>query len=118
DPKREKELQVLSIAENGFGKRTELKHYKVQNRGGSGIRTLKVSSKTGKVVAGKIVSDEEAKLQDLMVISKAGQMIRMPFDTISILGRDTQGVRLMRFKAGKDIIASTSLIDNGEETEK
>jgi len=115
DPKKEKDLQVFCIAENGFGKRTELKNYKVQNRGGSGIRTLKVSAKTGKMVRGIIVSSDEAEIEDLLVISRAGQMIRMPFKSISILGRDTQGVRLMRFKEEKDSIASFSVVENNPE---
>ncbi len=114
DPKKEEDLQVFCIAENGFGKRTELKQYKVQNRGGSGIRTLKISAKTGRMVRGIIVSSDEGEIQDLLVISKAGQMIRMPFKSVSILGRDTQGIRLMRFKAEKDSIASFSMVENSE----
>ena len=110
EPDKEKVLQVLTLAENGFGKRSNLSNYKVQNRGGGGIRTLKVSSKTGKVVKGMIIDSEQNKDNDIMVISSKGQVIRMPFKTISELGRDTQGVRLMRFKESKDKVVTFSKI--------
>lgn len=108
DPKEVKNFQILTIAENGFGKRSELSHYKVQKRGGGGIRTLKVSTKTGKVVSGIVINKNELEKQDILVISKKGQVIRMPFKTISVLGRDTQGVRLMRFKESGDMVATFS----------
>ncbi len=120
NPEAIKTLEVLVVMENGFGKRTELKHYKVQNRGGSGVRTAKVSSKTGKVVAGFIVDETESKEKDLIVISKKGQVIRLPYGSISVLGRDTQGVRIMRFKLSDDTVANLSLAeqDKSEETMK
>ncbi len=108
DSKEVKNFQVLAIAENGFGKRSELAHYKVQNRGGGGVRTLKVSTKTGKVVSAIVINKNELEKQDVLVISKKGQVIRMPFKTISVLGRDTQGVRLMRFKESGDTVATFS----------
>ncbi|MEK7158975.1 MAG: DNA gyrase subunit A [Patescibacteria group bacterium] len=108
DSKEVKNFQVLAIAENGFGKRSELAHYKVQNRGGGGVRTLKVSTKTGKVVSAIVINKNELEKQDILVISKKGQVIRMPFKTISVLGRDTQGVRLMRFKESGDTVATFS----------
>jgi len=107
-PDKAKELQVLTISENGFGKRTDLEFYKVQNRGGGGIRTLKVSTKTGKVVKGLVINKAESIEDDILVISNHGQAIRMPYKTISELGRDTQGVRLMRFKEAGDAVATFS----------
>ena len=116
DPKSAKDFQILTIAENGFGKRSELTHYKVQNRGGGGVRTLKVSSKTGKVVSAIVINKNDLEKQDVLVISKKGQVIRIPFKTINILGRDTQGVRLMRFKETGDTVATFSPVfgEDGE----
>jgi DNA gyrase subunit A len=115
DPKKEKESQVSVISQEGFGKRTELKHYKVQNRGGGGIRTQKVTSKTGQVVKGFVVDSEEVKGQDLLIISEKGQVIRLPFKSIPVLGRDTQGVRVMRFKQKGDKVASLSPLESAKE---
>ncbi|NQT50343.1 DNA gyrase subunit A [Candidatus Kuenenbacteria bacterium] len=118
EPADIKDLQVLCISENGFGKRSELAHYKVQNRGGGGIRTLKVSSKTGKVVKGIVANKQKSADDDILVISNKGQVIRMPFKGISTLGRDTQGVRLMRFKATGDAVAAFSpIITDAKERE-
>jgi DNA gyrase subunit A len=111
-----KNLQVLVITETGYGKRTGLNAYKVQNRGGGGVRTAKVSSKTGKVVAGFVLDAERRADQDVIVISQKGQVIRMPFKSINLLGRDTQGVRLMKLKAAGDTVASISLIEEDEPT--
>jgi len=101
--------QLLVIMANGYGKRTALKEHKVQGRGGSGIRTARVTDKTGKVVAGFIVN---ARLEqnDLIVISQKGQVIRTPLKSISVLGRDTQGVRIMRFSVNNDRVASVTFI--------
>ena len=110
-----KNLQILIITELGYGKLSELKHYKVQNRGGSGVRTAKVSSKTGKVVNGFVVDAGERVDQDVIVISEKGQVIRLPFKSINVLGRDTQGVRLMRLRAAGDKVASISLVQEAEE---
>ena len=110
-----KNLQILIITEFGYGKVSELKNYKVQNRGGSGVRTAKVSAKTGKVVNGFVVDAIERANQDVIVISEKGQVIRLPFKSISVLGRDTQGVRLMRLRAAGDKVASISLVQEAEE---
>jgi len=110
---KEKDLQIAVISTEGFGKRTELKNYKVQNRGGSGIRTQKVTAKTGTVVKGFVVDNSDIANQDLMIISEKGQVIRLPFKSIPVLGRDTQGVRVMRFKAGGDKVASLTPLGNG-----
>ncbi|MBU1132121.1 DNA gyrase subunit A [Patescibacteria group bacterium] len=110
DPKNQNNLEVFVVMENGFGKRTSLKSYKVQNRGGGGVRTAKVSSKTGNVVTGFVVDLEKEKEKDLIIMSKKGQVIRIPFSSVNVLGRDTQGVRIMRFKLGNDTVANCSMV--------
>ncbi len=101
-------LELLVVMENGFGKRTNLKNYKVQGRGGSGIKTAKVTPKTGKIISAQVASSKDER--DLIIISKFGQVIRMPFKSISTLGRATQGVRLMRFKETEDRAASVTFV--------
>jgi DNA gyrase subunit A len=105
-----KKLQVLTVMANGFGKRTALNLYKVQNRGGSGIRTAKVTTKTGKITNAYVLSSDTMDDKDLIVISENGQVIRLPFKSVSLLGRDTQGVRLMKFKEPGDKVASVTLV--------
>jgi DNA gyrase subunit A len=101
-------LELLVVMENGFGKRTNLKNYKVQGRGGSGIKTAKVTPKTGKIISAQIASSKDER--DLIIISKFGQVIRLPFKSVSTLGRATQGVRLMRFKEAEDRAASVTFV--------
>ncbi|MAF26082.1 DNA gyrase subunit A [bacterium] len=101
--------QLLAIMANGYGKRTSLSAYKVQGRGGSGIKTAKITTKTGEVVGGMVVNSK-ALDEDLIIISTKGQVIRLPLKTVSVLGRATQGVRLMRFKEGGDTVASLTFI--------
>jgi DNA gyrase subunit A len=114
DPALSKKEELLTVGEHGYGKRTSLNFYKIQRRGGSGIRAMKVSPKTGKLVCGLVVNAEDLS-SDLMVISKKGQVIRLPLKSISSLGRDTQGVRLMKFRAENDSAARISLVEAGEE---
>lgn len=99
---------VLIVMKNGFGKRTSLSQYRVQSRAGSGIKTAKITEKTGDIIFAKIV-DEQMK-DDLMIISKKGQVIRLPMKGVNTVGRATQGVRLMRFKETGDTVASTTII--------
>ncbi|MFA4954319.1 MAG: DNA gyrase subunit A [Patescibacteria group bacterium] len=101
-------LDLFTIAENGLGKRTNLSEYKVQKRGGSGIRTMKVTAKTGGVIGAYVSSKDEER--DIMLMSKKGIVIRVPFKTVPILGRDTQGVRIMRFKEDGDLVSSVTFI--------
>jgi DNA gyrase subunit A len=101
-------LQLLVVTDNGYGKRTGLEQYKTQGRGGSGIKTAHVTDKTGKVVMGMVINEKEDR--DLLAISDKGQVIRVPLGSISVLGRDTQGVRIMKFKEEKDGIASVTLV--------
>ena len=97
--------EILIITENGFGKTTPAKEYKVQKRGGSGIKTAKVTSKTGNVVNGSVLSGEDLELGEFVVMSKKGQVIRLPVKDVPSHGRQTQGVRVMKLREG-DAIAS------------
>jgi DNA gyrase subunit A len=105
-----KKFQVLSIMEQGFGKRTPISLYKIQGRGGSGIKTAKVTTKTGRLVNAFIINSDSMIDRDLIVISEHGQVIRLPFKTVPQLGRDTQGVRLMRLKEATDKVASVTWV--------
>ncbi len=104
-----KDEQVLVVMTHGFGKRTNLNSYKVQGRGGSGIKTAQVTSKTGPVAGARIISSH-TETQDIIIISRKGQVIRLPIKSVSILGRATQGVRLMRFKDNDDKVSSVTFI--------
>ena len=101
-----KQAQLLIITENGFGKRTDFKYYKIQKRGGSGIKTAKATQKTGQLVAGRVIYPEQ---EDLIVISQKGQVIRTQLKDISVLGRATQGVRIMKLEK-EDKVASVACI--------
>ncbi|MBT6691645.1 DNA gyrase subunit A [Candidatus Parcubacteria bacterium] len=109
DGKASKEEQFLIVTDNGFGKRTKLAAYKVQGRGGSGIKTAQVTAKTGNVASAKIVSSK-GEDEDIIIISKNGQVIRLPIKAVNVLGRATQGVRLMRFKDEGDTVSSVTFI--------
>ncbi len=97
-----KGVHLLVISANGYGKRTKLSEYKVQKRGGSGILTSKVTAKTGDVIASQIVTEAE---QEVIAISKKSQVVRVDLKEIPVLGRSTQGVRIMKLRAG-DSLAS------------
>lgn len=100
-------LQILVVTENGLGKKTDLKYYKRQHRGGSGIKTLKVTPKTGQIVSLHVINMTEE--HDMVVISKQGQTLRTPVGKISTQGRATQGVRVMTLD-DKDKVATTTII--------
>ena len=102
----EKESFLLVVMENGYGKKTNVKQYRLQRRGGSGIKTAKVTSKTGSLVSAKIVSPE---IEEIIAISQKGQVIKTEIAQISELGRATQGVRIMRLP-DKDKIASITCL--------
>ena len=97
--------QIFVISENGFGKRTNLKEYRKQKRGGHGIKTMKITAKTGNLIKSCLVEGEES----LIAISQKGQILKAPLKGISILGRSTQGVRIMRLNQPDKISAITLL---------
>lgn len=101
-------MELFVLMENGFGKRTDVQSYKIQRRGGSGVKTAKVTPKTGPVVGAFIANAKDER--DLIVISKNGQVLRTPFRTISVQGRATQGVRVMRFKEDNDRVANVTFV--------
>ena len=98
--------KLLVVMENGYGKQTDIKEYKKQKRGGSGIKTANITAKTGAIIDARIMSGEE---KDLIAISEKGQVIRTPIGSVSVLGRATQGVRVMKLDAG-DKVASVACI--------
>ena len=102
---------LLAITENGFGKRTELEEYRVQNRGGRGVITYKITPKTGDIVGIKIVGGAE----DVMLITDTGTIIRLKVEEISVLGRATQGVTLMRTNDGKVVSIETISPDDEKD---
>ncbi len=110
---KKKVLELLVVSRNGLGKRTSLTEYKVQGRGGSGIKTMAITDKTGPIITARVVNNTET--QDLMIISVKGQVIRTPIKTVSTLGRATQGVRIMRFKQEGDKVASLALLEAEKE---
>lgn len=103
-----KGMELLILSQNGLGKRSELKHYKVQKRGGSGIKTMKVTPKTGKLVGALITSMANIE-DDLILTSEKGTIIRIPFKSVPLLSRVTQGVRVMKPQAGDKVGAFTIL---------
>jgi len=107
--KAEQNEQLLVVMEKGFGKRTFLRNYRVQGRGGSGIKTAKITPKTGQAVSAFIVNAKLEK-EDLIIVSDKGQVIRLPLKSVSVLGRATQGVRLMRFSETNDKVASVTFV--------
>ena len=102
---------LLAITENGFGKRTELDEYRIQTRGGKGVTTYKITQKTGELVGIRIATDEE----DVMIITDTGTIIRLRVADISILGRSTQGVTLMRTNEGKVVSIETIPMEEKED---
>ena len=105
DNVKAKEEKILVMMENGFGKQTSLKQYKTQKRGGSGIKTAKITSKTGPAISAYIINTEES---ELVAISRKGQVIRTELNAIPILGRATQGVRIMRLDVDDGIASITT----------
>ncbi len=101
-----KDATLLVMSENGFGKRTKIEEYKTQKRGGSGIKTAKVTSKTGDLVVASLITPE---VSEIIAISKKGQVIKTDIDSISVLGRQTQGVKIMKPRAGDSLASLTCL---------
>ncbi len=103
---------LLAITENGFGKRTELDEYRVQIRGGKGVITYKITPKTGKLVGARIATEED----DVMLITDTGTIIRLEVKDISVLGRSTQGVTLMRTNDGGKVVSIETLTPDMKDT--
>jgi DNA gyrase subunit A len=107
--KDEKKTEVLIVTQLGYGKATPSKEYKTQKRGGSGIKTAKVTSKTGEVVCGIVLKEDERLDGELVIMSQKGQVIKLPLKDVPTLGRQTQGVRVMKMREG-DAIASVVFV--------
>jgi DNA gyrase subunit A len=107
------DVTVLVVSENGYGKRTDIEDYRVTNRGGKGVKTINVTEKTGELVAIKDVTDND----DLMIINKSGIVIRIGVSDLRVMGRATQGVRLITLK-GDDSIASIAKVEHEDEDEE
>ena len=106
------ESNILVVSENGFGKRSSLEDYRITNRGGKGVKTISITEKTGDLVSIKNVSDED----DLMIINKSGIAIRMAVEDLRVMGRATQGVKLINLK-GNDSIAAVAKVMKEEDEE-
>lgn len=109
----EENTDVLIVTKNGYGKRTTIEEYRIQSRGGKGLKTCNITDKNGKLVAVKSVKGEE----DIMLITAAGVLIRMPVDQISQMGRNTQGVRLIRLD-GEQEVATVAKAQREDEIEE
>ena len=110
DPETE---SIMVVSEQGYGKRSEIDDYRITNRGGKGVKTLNITEKTGKLVAIKTVTDEN----DLMIINKSGITIRMKVEDVRIMGRATQGVRLINLEKRNDQIGSVCKVESEHEEE-
>ena len=106
------ESNILVVSEKGYGKRSKLEDYRITNRGGKGVKTLNISEKTGNLVAIKNVDDSN----DLMIINKSGIVIRMAVEDLRVMGRATQGVKLINIK-DNDSIAAVAKVMHEEENE-
>ena len=107
------EYDILVVSENGYGKRSSIDEYRITNRGGKGVRTINITEKTGGLIAIKNVTDND----DLMIINKSGIAIRMHVDVLRVVGRATQGVRLINLK-DEDSIAAVSQVPREEDEEE
>jgi len=106
-----KQCEILVVSENGYGKRSPIDDYRVTNRGGKGVKTINITEKTGSLIAIKDVTDSD----DLMIINKSGIIIRMGVAELRVMGRATQGVRLIKINEG-DGIAAVAKVEVEEET--
>ena len=107
---KQSNVDILVVSEKGFGKRSALEDYRITNRGGKGVKTMKITLKTGALVAIQKVTDEK----DLMIINKSGLTIRLAVSALRVMGRATQGVRLINLKEG-EIVAAVAVVPKSEE---
>lgn len=105
---------IMVVSENGYGKRSEVEDYRKTARGAKGVKTLAITEKTGRLVAIKVVTDEN----DLMIINKSGILIRLKVADVRVMGRATQGVRLINLAKKNDTIASVCKVQHSEEEEE
>jgi DNA gyrase subunit A len=107
-----REKEILVVSEKGYGKRSDIENYRITNRGGKGVKTINITEKTGSLIALKDVTDND----DLMIITQYGNILRSPVSALRVMGRATQGVRLINLKEN-DIIASVAIVsvNEGEE---
>jgi len=103
---KDKDQFFLTMSKKGFGKKTNIKSYRLQGRGGSGIKTAKITEKTGPLMIAKIINPE---YEEIIAISQKGQVIRTSLSQIPSLGRQTQGVKIMKLKSGDSIASLTCL---------
>ena len=104
------EETIMVVSENGYGKRSQVEDYRVTNRGGKGVKTLSITEKTGRLVAIKVVTDDN----DLMIINKSGILIRLKVADCRVMGRATQGVRLINLTKKNDVISSVCKVMNSD----
>jgi DNA gyrase subunit A len=107
-------VEILSVTENGYGKRTISSHYRRQSRGGKGILAMRLTEKNGEIVQIKPVTDKD----DLVIITDKGQVIRTKIAGISLLGRTTQGVRIIRLKSSEKVVAVEKIVDPDDNSEE
>jgi len=105
---------ILVVSENGYGKRTELEDYRITNRGGKGVKTINVTEKTGPLIAIKAITDKD----DIMIINKSGMIIRLAVSNLRLMGRATQGVRLINIRSGDSIASVTDVVGSPELLEE
>jgi DNA gyrase subunit A len=110
----DEESNILVVSENGYGKRSTLEDYRITNRGGKGVKSINVTEKTGNLVAIKVVMD----VDDLMIINKSGIAIRMAVADLRVMGRATQGVRLIKVREGDSIAAVAKVMHDDDEIEE
>ena len=101
----------MVVSEQGYGKRSYIDDYRITNRGGKGVKTINITDKTGNLIAIKSVTEEN----DLVIINKSGITLRMTLEDVRIMGRATQGVRLINLEKRNDEIASVCVVDKEEE---
>ena len=107
------DANILVVSENGYGKRSSLEDYRLTNRGGKGVKTISITEKTGKLVTLKSVSDSD----DLMIINKSGIAIRMQVEDLRVMGRATQGVKVISLKEGDSIAAVAKVMKDDDDIE-
>jgi DNA gyrase subunit A len=107
------DTNILVVSENGFGKRSNLEDYRITNRGGKGVKTISITDKTGSLVTLKNVTDQD----DLMIINKSGIAIRMAVSDLRVMGRATQGVKLINLREDDSIAAVAKVMKDDEDVE-